>query len=198
MEAAQPRLMEPSSRSPSSPIDSALFARIAKGDAQAFAQLYDQSSTLLYTLARRVMGTHDAAAGVLEEIYLDIWRKGVRYDPGRGTPTAWLVTLVRSRAIERLRAAGSAKPRDTGPLRDGPVHETPEQTELRQAITRALAELSQAQHQALELAYYHGLTDTQIAAQIGQPQGTVRTRIKLAMNKLQVTLHSSLHPTEAS
>ena len=85
-------------------IDPALLARIVKGDQQAFSQLYDHSNTLLFTLALRILGNREEAAELLQDVYLEVWRKVARYDVGRGTPVAWLVTLTRSRALDRLRA----------------------------------------------------------------------------------------------
>ena len=96
--------MDSPSQQAASTIDPKLLARVVKGDQQAFSQLYDQSSTLLYTMAFRILGQREEAAELLQEVYLEVWRKVARYDVGRGTPVAWLITLTRSRAIDRLRA----------------------------------------------------------------------------------------------
>src|SRR5436309_1082768 len=96
--------MESPPRQGSSKIDPELLARAATGDQQAFAELYDRSSSLLFTLALRILGDRDEAAEVLQEVYLEVWRKVVRYNPARGSPTAWLVTMTRSRALDRLRS----------------------------------------------------------------------------------------------
>src|SRR5215510_4041992 len=97
-------------------IDPALLARIVKGDQQAFSQLYDHSNTLLYTLALRILGNREEAAELLQDVYLEVWRKVARYDVGRGTPVAWLVTLTRSRALDRLRARAARGHRPTASL----------------------------------------------------------------------------------
>ncbi len=180
-----------------SQIDPALLARVVKGDQQAFSQLYDRSSTLLYTLAVRILGHRDEAADLLQEVYLEVWRKVARYDVGRGTPVAWLITLTRSRAIDRLRARGtraSAAESLDGPSaaqipdrRQGPFDAHADQ-EMRERVTQALSSLPPAQQQAIELAYYEGLTHMEIAARLNQPLGTVKTRIKLGMAKLRETL----------
>ena len=94
--------MDTPSQQTASAIDPKLMARVVKGDHQAFSQLYDQSSTLLYTMALRILGNRDEAAELLQDVYLEVWRKIARYDVGRGTPVAWLITLTRSRAIDRL------------------------------------------------------------------------------------------------
>jgi RNA polymerase sigma-70 factor (ECF subfamily) len=168
---------------------------VAKGDHQAFSQLYDRSSTLLFTLAAKILGNHEAAAELLQDVYLEVWRKVSRYDIGRGTPIAWLVTLTKSRAIDRVRARAAQGYQATGSLEAGPPaqvtdggpnpFDTRADQELRAAVVTAVAELPQAQQQAIELAYYEGLSHTEIAARLNQPLGTVKTRIKLGMSKLR-------------
>jgi len=187
--------MDTPSRHATSTIDPSLLALVANGDQQAFSQLYDHSSSLLFTLAVRILGNHEEAAALLQDVYLEVWRKVSRYDVGRGTPVAWLVTLTRSRAIDRLRtrtargsratpsleAGGAAQVDDLGPS----SFETQADQELRIAIGAAVAGLPQAQQQAIELAYYEGLSHAEIAARLNQPLGTVKTRIKLGMSKLR-------------
>jgi len=191
--------MDASSQHAASHIDPKLLARVVKGDHQAFSQLYDQSSTLLYTMALRILGNREEAAELLQDVYLEVWRKVSRYDVGRGTPVAWLVTLTRSRAIDRLRArasrghqrtadsldgASAAQVQDRGPT---PFDAQADQ-EIRTLVGGAMAALPQAQQQALELAYYEGLSHAEIAARLNQPLGTVKTRIKLGMSKLRESL----------
>jgi len=106
-------------------IDPALLARIVKGDQQAFSQLYDHSNTLLFTLALRILGSREDAAELLQDVYLEIWRKVARYDVGRGTPVAWLVTLTRSRALDRLRARTARRQRRPQfPLREAGLQDS--------------------------------------------------------------------------
>ena len=187
--------MDKPSQQATSTIDPTLLTRVAKGDHQAFSQLYDYSSTLLFTLAARILGNHQEAAELLQDVYLEVWRKVSRYDVGRGTPVAWLVTLTKSRAIDRLRARGArayqatsspeagtaAQVTDMGPS----PFETQADQELRTAVGAAVAGLPQAQQQAIELAYYEGLSHIEIATRLNQPLGTVKTRIKLGMSKLR-------------
>jgi RNA polymerase sigma-70 factor (ECF subfamily) len=187
-------------RHATSVIDPALLARIAKGDQQAFSQLYDHSNTLLYTLALRILGNREEAVELLQDVYLEIWRKVARYDVGRGTPIAWLITLTRSRALDRLRARASrcqqfketldgdtvARAQDFGPS----PYETQADQELRLLVGQAISSLPAAQQQAIELAYYEGLSHSEIATKLNQPLGTVKTRIKLGMSKLRDTLHT--------
>jgi|SRR5215217_1166267 len=189
--------MDSPSQQAASTIDPKLLARVVKGDQQAFSQLYDLSSTLLYTMAFRILGQREEAAELLQEVYLEVWRKVARYDVGRGTPVAWLITLLRSRAIDRLRARGT-RARITESLdgdsalqvadrHPGPF-EAQADMELRQLVGGALGNLPPAQQQAIELAYYEGLTHMEIAARLNQPLGTVKTRIKLGMSKLREML----------
>ena len=187
-------------------IDPTLLARVVKGDQQAFSQLYDHSSTLLFTLAVRILGNHEEAAELLQDVYLEVWRKVSRYDVGRGTPVAWLVTLTKSRAIDRLRARAARGYRATNSMEartaaqvadPGPSPlETQADQELRTAVGAAVAGLPQAQQQAIELAYYEGLSHAEIAARLNQPLGTVKTRIKLGMSKLRDGLQQWWHHGE--
>ena len=192
--------MSSPSRHATSTIDSALIARVLKGDQQAFSQLYDHSNTLLYTLALRILGNHEEAAELLQDVYLEVWRKVARYDVGRGTPVAWLVTLTRSRALDRLRAR-TARGQQYKDQRDGDAVaqvpdlgpsplETQADQELRLLVGQAISALPVAQQQAIELAYYEGLSHTEIATRLNQPLGTVKTRIKLGMSKLRDTLRT--------
>ena len=189
--------MDTPSQQAASTIDPALLARVVKGDVQAFSQLYDQSSTLLYSLALRMLGDKEDANELLQEVYLEVWRKVSRYDVGRGTPLAWLVTLTRSRAVDRLRARNSRGQQKIVASLDG-ANQVPDRSpnpfdaqtdqEIRMLVLGALTTLPPAQQQALELAYYEGLSHAEIAAKLNQPLGTVKTRIKLGMSKLRESL----------
>lgn len=200
--------MDTSSQLAASAIDPKLVARVAKGEPHALSRLYDQSSTVLFSLALRILGNREEAADVLQEIYLDVWRKVVRYDVGRGTPIGWLITLTRSRAIDRLRTRGPRTLRQTGPSVDdaqtGHVagrssghFDSQADQELRNLIGEAWANLPQIQQQAVELAYYEGLPDTEIAAQLNQPVEAVRTCIALGMSQLRESLQSYWEQDEA-
>jgi RNA polymerase sigma-70 factor, ECF subfamily len=200
--------MDISSQLTASAIDPKLVVRVAKGDHQALSQLYDQSSTVLFSLALRILGSREEAADVLQEIYLDIWKKAVRYDIGRGTPIAWLITLTRSRAVDRLRARGSRAPRQMNP---SPAHaetsqagdqpsrpfNSPADQDLRNRIHEAWANLPQVQRRVIELAYYEGLSNTEIAAQIDQPVETVKAGIALGLSQLRESLHAHWEQEQA-
>jgi RNA polymerase sigma-70 factor (ECF subfamily) len=179
-----------------STIDTKLMARVTKGDSKAFGQLYDQSSALLYSLAVRILGNREDAVDLLQEVYLEVWRKIVRYDVGRGTPIAWLITLTRSRAIDRLRVHGARAGRPAGGASSSQATdqypallESHADQELRGLVSGALTDIPQPQRQAIELAYYDGLSHAEIAAQLNEPLDAVKTRIKLGMSKLWDSLH---------
>jgi RNA polymerase sigma-70 factor, ECF subfamily len=175
-----------------------VIARVGKGDSQAFADLYEQSSPLLFTLAFRILNNRDEAAELLQDVYIEVWRKAGNFDQNRGSPMAWLITLTRSRAIDRIRAATSRGRTLTDSLEESPADElqsdlpdpleTHSLEELRTLVSEAFTDLPAAQQEALELSFYDGLTHAEIAAKLDKPIGTIKTRIKLGMNKLRYTL----------
>jgi RNA polymerase sigma-70 factor (ECF subfamily) len=199
--------MDTSSQLAASVIDPKLVARVAKGEHHALSQLYDQSSTVLFSLALRILGNREEAADVLQEIYLDVWRKVVRYDVGRGTPIAWLITLTRSRAIDRVRTRGPRTLRQMSSAIDdaqtsltergsGPFDSQTDE-ELRNVVREAWANLPQIQQQVIELAYYEGLPSTEIAVKLNQSVETVKTCIALGMSQLRESLQSYWEQDEA-
>jgi len=182
----------------SSSLTPELLAQVANGDPHAFAQLYEHTSSLLFTLAMRILHNQEEASELLQDVYMEVWRKAGTFDEKRGAPMAWLITLTRSRAIDRLRASASRgthitdsiqeTPADTLPSYAPDPFETRAKEELRALVVEAFTDLPTAQQEAIELAYYEGLTHTEIAARLNKPVGTVKTRIRLAMNKLRYTL----------
>ncbi|MGE0644760.1 MAG: sigma-70 family RNA polymerase sigma factor [Nitrospira sp.] len=179
-----------------SAIDPTIAARAGKGDHLAFSRLYDQSSTILFSLAVRILGNREDAAEVLQSVYVDVWRKTIRYDVGRGTPIAWLLTLTRNRALDRLRTS-SPQGRRQSIEPDDPQNEgadsrfdLPADQALRSVIGTSLADLPQPQRQAIELSYYEGLLPVEIATRLNQPLDAVTTRIRVGMSKLRESLHA--------
>jgi RNA polymerase sigma-70 factor, ECF subfamily len=184
---AQPGLKMASSLPPAS----ALIREMAQGQLAALERFYDRHIQLVYNLVLRIVRNRADAEEVVQEVFLQAWRGADRYDPSRGTPQAWLVTLARTRAIDALRAARRGGQRIecsvTNEIADpgkGDAARLPE----RQEVTGALGELSSAQRELLELAYYEGLTQTEIAARTGLPLGTVKTRIRTGLERLRVAL----------
>ena len=178
-----------------SAIDPKIAARAGKGDHLAFSRLYDQSSTVLFSLAVRILGNREEAAEILQGVYVDVWRRSVRYDIGRGTPIVWLLTLTRSRAIDRLRASGPRVPRQdesSDGVQNTPTgeFEDPADQALRTMISKTLSELPQTQRQAIELSYYEGLPPIEIAMRLGQPLDAVIVRLRVGMSKLRESLNA--------
>ncbi len=179
----------------SSTVDRELLAQVAKGDEAAFERLYEQTSSLLYTLVLRIVGKPVDAADILQEVYLEAWRKASNYDSTRGAPMAWLVTLARSRAIDWVRALAARGKDVTASLDDTPASDLIAQdadaldiraANERQALVRAsLKTLPPVQRQVIALAFYEGLTHTEISERLNVPLGTIKTRIRLAMEKLR-------------
>lgn len=172
-----------------------LITQTAKGDQAAFGLLYDKTSPRIYGLILRVLGDRGSAEEVTLDVFTQVWRDAGRYDAVRGSPSSWLLTLARSRAIDRLRA-GMAERKRRAPLETAEAlpheGEDPEQSSVgyeRQRLVRdALAELASDQRDAITLAYFSGLSQSEIAAKLGLPLGTVKTRIRLGMIKLRDVL----------
>jgi RNA polymerase sigma-70 factor, ECF subfamily len=163
----------------------ALLRRLASGDQKALGEFYDLYAGLANGLALRILRDSSDAEDVVQEAFVQVWRQASRYDPGRGSPQAWLCTIARTRALDRLRRRASRRE----DISDEPpaVSETP-QTEEAIAVRDALGTLSSDQRRALELAYYEGLTQSEIALRLGEPLGTIKTRIRTAMIRLRETL----------
>jgi RNA polymerase sigma-70 factor, ECF subfamily len=175
--------------------DQAALARMARGEGDALAELYDRHARPIYSLALRVLGDAAEAEDIVQEVFSQAWKQAGRYSASRGAVAAWLLTLARSRAIDRLRAK-RARPgevideRATGQLVDAgpPVDSLVLSSEQVARVRAALDELPLLQRAAIELAYYEGLTHAEIADRLEQPLGTVKTRIRLAMLKLRDVL----------
>jgi RNA polymerase sigma-70 factor, ECF subfamily len=174
----------------------ALIPQIALGDERAMARLYDSTSRIAYGLSLRIVNDPSAAEDVTLEAYLQVWRTAESYDPGRGTVTGWLLTVVRSRAIDWLRARKARRADleldfdevfDLQDLRPSPERSSIDAGRSR-IIQEAMAELPVEQKRALELTYFAGLSHSEIAAETGLPIGTVKTRIRLGMIRLRELL----------
>ena len=170
-----------------------LLKSIVRGDEQALAQLYDRYRVILFGLLVRILNSREEAEDVLQEVFLQVWRRAADFDENRGKPFTWLVTLARSRGIDRLRSL-SARDR----VADAATREAFEETsdaasdtfrsEQRELVTSALAQLPEEQKRPLVLAYFDGLTQSEIAAKLGAPLGTVKTRMRSGMIKLREQL----------
>ncbi len=174
---------------------SALMSRISSGDASAMADLYDQSNRFVFGICLKVLRNHADAEEVTLDVYTQAWRQASRFDSDRGAPLAWLLMLARSRAIDRLRSRGGARrhEEDLDQARDlaspGADPETNSLLSQRASTVRAaLKGLPAEQREVLELAYFEGLTHTEIAARLSQPLGTAKSRIRLGLAHLREAL----------
>jgi RNA polymerase sigma-70 factor, ECF subfamily len=173
------------------------LARAAAGDGAALAALYDRHACTVYSIALRIVGDEADAEEVVQDVFAQVWRQASRYEKTRGTVDAWLVTMARTRAIDRLRAR-RARP-DSGATRadDASIECAALMVDPGDALTAArdakrirdaLHELPLLQRLAIELAYFEGLTQSQIADRLEEPLGTVKTRIRLGLLKLRDAL----------
>jgi RNA polymerase sigma-70 factor, ECF subfamily len=164
-----------------------LIHQMAEGDGEAFARFYDRYAPLVYPLILRILHDPAEAATCLQEVFWESRQTARTYDAARGTPEAWLVTRARGRAIERMRAR--RRRREPASLREPPLPAGPAATIERgldrSVLTRVFERLPDPQREALELAYYGGLTQTEITARLKQPLGTVKTRLRLALDRLR-------------
>jgi RNA polymerase sigma-70 factor (ECF subfamily) len=172
-----------------------LVQRVATGDQAALAALYDTTNRLVYGLVLRVLGDPSSAEEVLLDVYTQVWRQAASYDTNRGAPLAWLTTIARSRAIDRLRSGWQDQQRKEplDALGDTPAGAaSPEDatvaSERQRFVRAALNSLAPEQREVIELAYYSGLSHSEIAAKLNQPLGTVKTRTRLGMMKLREAL----------
>jgi RNA polymerase sigma-70 factor (ECF subfamily) len=163
-------------------------------DEDALTALHDRYGGLVFTLALRIVGDHDLAEEVTQDVFLRCWHGLAQYDSLRGTLPSWLFGITRNRAIGLLRGRQDQAPlREHAPLSDEGTHEpsTPDGNDdspVRAAVGQALAELSGPQREAIELAYYGGLTQTEVADQLGEPPGAVKTRIRDGLRRLRRVL----------
>lgn len=169
-----------------------LVRRMASGDRQAFAAFYDRYAKLAYSLIRRILREPAEADEVLQEVFWQTWLEAGAYDPQRGSPAAWLLTRARTRAIDRLRSIRRrgetfVVPVETGPEQEGvAASRSPASVaEDRQLVDTALSRLSAPQRQVIELAFYGGLTQAEIALRLHEPLGTIKTRTRAALERLR-------------
>ncbi len=174
--------------------DRSCMDRVRAGDMRALEELYDRYSGLLYSAALKILGRAADAEEVLQEAWLQAWNRAESYDAARGAVPAWLLTLVRSRAIDRLRTRASRQ-RVEQVMADRPpvqlVEEPPaavSQLQLHDRVVSALAELMPQQRQVIELAYFGGLSQSEIAAQLAAPLGTVKSWTRQGLLRLRELL----------
>ena len=172
-----------------------VIARIARGDREAFGRLYDAFAPIAFGLIRRVLRDPAASEEVLQEVFWQIWNEAAQYDVRRGSPEAWVLTRARTRAIDKLRSIRRREKTFVMPVDERVAASTGVEgdnaaviAEDRGLVEAALNQLPAAQRRVIELAFFDGLTQTEIAARLGEPLGTVKTRARLGLERLRNVL----------
>ena len=173
-----------------------LIQQVAKQDRDAFSQLYDRFSTLVFTLAMRMLKARSDAEDLLQEVFVQVWRQAQNYSAERGSPEAWIINIARSRAIDKIRSIRRME--KSFVLTDDParaessenVESSAAESETRLMMNSVLANLPQTQRKVLELAYFDGLTQTEIAERLAEPLGTVKTRMRSGIQRLRQIVSS--------
>jgi RNA polymerase sigma-70 factor (ECF subfamily) len=165
---------------------------VAAGDQVALRALYERTHRIVFTLIVRIVNNHEAAQELTLDVFHDVWRRAAKYDPAGGTVVGWIMNQARSRAIDRLRFEQRKKRVGEAPDVPTVVDHGPESyvdvREQRRILRDALVRLNPDERQAIEIAYFSGLTYAEVAAQLQQPLGTVKTRIRSGLEKLRQAL----------
>jgi RNA polymerase sigma-70 factor, ECF subfamily len=185
--------------------DSAVVALAASGDERALGELYDRFGGMAYSLAAAIVGEHADAEEVVADAFAQVWRSAAGFDPARGSVAAWIATITRTRALDlvRSRKRRARVLEDAAVVTDEgetlvlvPTLETADRgaelSETSVIVQRSLAELSAPQRRVIELAYFGGFSQSEIAAQLSEPLGTVKTRMRAALEKLRQSLRPVL------
>ncbi|WP_345799886.1 ECF RNA polymerase sigma factor SigK [Microbacterium sp. AZCO] len=171
-----------------------LLVEVAAGGQTAFARLYDLMAPRVFGLILRVLVDRAQSEEVLQEVFLEVWQSAERFAPNKGQGRAWVLTIAHRRAVDRVRSSQASADRDTRVgLRDLDVpHDgVAEQAELRiegRRVARAIAALPEVQREAITLAYYGGYSQSEIAALVGSPLGTIKTRMRDGLSRLRTEL----------
>jgi RNA polymerase sigma-70 factor (ECF subfamily) len=174
--------------------DRALLERAGRHDAVALRTIYDRHSGRVMAVALRILASESEAEEIVQETFVEVWRRAAQYDALRGSVGTWITSIARNRAIDRVRSRqargrmmaevqGQASMEPAAVLGPGPL-ELIEQRQAREQLASALEALPGEQRAVLELAYFEGLTQTEIAERTGQPLGTVKTRVRRAVERL--------------
>jgi RNA polymerase sigma-70 factor (ECF subfamily) len=168
-----------------------LLQRVATGDRDAFAELYDRTAPRVFGLVKRLLRDHAQSEEVTQEIFLEIWQTAARYDPNKGGSMGWMLTMTHRRAVDRVRASQASRDRD---VRIGIRDHAPdfdsvvENVEVRiesERVKQAMERLTQLQRQAVQLAYFGGYNHREVATMLSVPIGTVKTRLRDGMIRLR-------------
>jgi RNA polymerase sigma-70 factor, ECF subfamily len=175
-----------------------LIQRVANQDREAFSQLYERFSTLVFTLATRMLKIRSEAEDLLQEVFVQVWRQARGYSADRASPEAWIINIARSRAIDKIRSI--RRMGRSFVLADAPgraqLGETIEswmaESEGRMKMNSALTNLPETQRKVLELAYLDGMTQTEIAERLAEPLGTIKARMRAGIQRLREIVSSQV------
>ena len=177
--------------------DAALIRLVAHNKSEALSELYDRYGRLVFSVALNAIGNGETAEEIVQDVFTRVWEKARTYDAGLAKVSTWLISITRNRAIDELRRSRIRPEHDSVdwaevepahiPLSENPEDEV-EISWQQRAVRQAIAGLPEDQQKALALAYFRGYSHTEIAAALGQPLGTVKTRIRMAMQKLRQVL----------
>lgn len=172
--------------------DSECLRRIDAGETSALGELYDRYIPLLFPVAMRIMGSQEEAEDVMQEVWMQVWRQAASFDPARGAVPAWLLTITRSRALDRQRSRSARTRREAEAGADAPAAVTPthsrESSQSREAVRRAFSGLDDHHRKVLELAYWQGMSQAEISEHMKAPLGTVKSWTRQALRGLRDAL----------
>jgi RNA polymerase sigma-70 factor (ECF subfamily) len=178
--------------------DRDLVQRISDGDRAAFSELYRRYSSSAFGLAMRILGERSMAEEVLQEVFLSVWRRAAGYDPARGSVRSWIFSQIHHRSVDVVRREEAERRRSASTVEreavESEIDEVAEEDWLRarrEQVRRALEHLSPEQRRMIELAYYGGLTQSQVARETGVPLGTVKSRTLAAMRRMRDALQGA-------
>jgi RNA polymerase sigma-70 factor (ECF subfamily) len=191
MLAVMPRDLDNVDPSASTVSNEELLQRVATGNREAFAELYDRTAPRVFGLVKRLLRDHSQSEEVTQEIFLEIWQSAARYDPNKGGSMAWMLTMTHRRAVDRVRASQASRDRDVRiGIRDhAPAFDSvAEHVEVRiesERVKGAMMRLTELQRQAVQLAYFGGYSHSEVAGMLSVPIGTVKTRLRDGMIRLR-------------
>lgn len=171
--------------------DADVIREAARGEIKALAALYDRYAGLLLSMANRMLGDKTVAEDLVQDVFMEVWRRAHAFDASRGSVRTWLLVRLRSRALDRLRSAQVRREvtvDDVGPREAAPTHEDPELSPDRALVREAILQLPEDQRLVIELSYFQGLSSSEIAEHMGSPIGTVKSRTAAALGKLRAAM----------
>jgi RNA polymerase sigma-70 factor (ECF subfamily) len=184
-----------SSRGPDRPDADVLLPRVARGDAQAFAELYDALGAAVHGIARRVVRDPNRAEDVTQDVFLEVWRKAPSFDEGRGSARTWILTIAHRRAVDAVRRNEAQKRYDGRATLDEVSHDQPADELLKDeehsAVRDCLDTLTELQLESVRLAYFNGYTYAEVATLLGKPLPTIKTRMRDGLIRLRDCLEST-------